>query len=147
MKAICPLSFKQVNERAVQINAALALLSIIIFFFTPYKWIIFLLSIDFLIRGFFNPSYSFYGAISKSILRILNINPVMVNAGPKIFAAKIGFIFCCVIFVFYFLEFRAISLFVGSFFVFFAGLEAIFSVCIACKIYPLIHKMKTTKLL
>ncbi|MCB2145748.1 MAG: DUF4395 domain-containing protein [Deltaproteobacteria bacterium] len=147
MKAICPLSFRQVNERAVQINAALALLSILIFFFTPYKWIIFLLSIDFLIRGFLNPSYSFYAAISKTILRIFNINPLMVNAGPKIFAAKIGFIFCCAIIVFYFLNYHAISLFVGSFFVFFAALEAIFRICIACKIYPLIYKMKTTQLL
>jgi hypothetical protein len=136
-----------VNERAVQINAALAILSIILFFYTPYKWLIFVLSIDFLIRGFFNPSYSLYSAVSKTILRILKTKPIMVNAGPKIFAAKIGFIFCCLIAVFYFLNCQAISLVVGSVFVFFAALEAIFRVCIACKVYPFIHKMKTTKLL
>ena len=139
MKEMCPISFKQVN-------AALAILSIIFFFFTPYKWIILVLSIDFFIRGFLNPSYSFYSAISKTILRIFKIKPLMVNAGPKIFAAKIGFIFCCMIAVSYLLNFQRISLIIGSFFVFFAALEAIFRFCIACKIYPFIYKMKTTNL-
>lgn len=147
MKVMCPLSFKQVNERVVQINAALAIFSILIFFFTPYKWFILVLSIDFIIRGFFNPYYSIYSAISKAILGIFKIRPLMVNAGPKIFAAKIGFIFCCIIIVFYSLNYHLVSLVVGYMFMFFAALEAIFRVCIACKIYPFIYKMKTTKLL
>ena len=146
MKKMCPISFKQVNERAVQINAALAVLSIIFFVFTPYKWIILILAIDFFIRGFLSPSYSFYSAISKTILRIFKIKPLMVNAGPKIFAAKIGFIFCCMIAVFYLFNFQRISLIIGSAFVFFAALEAIFRFCIACRIYPLIYKMKATNL-
>ena len=142
MKGMCPISFSQVNERAVQINAALAIFSIILFFFTSYKWIILVLAIDFFIRGFLNPSYSFYGAISKVILRIFKIKPLMVNAGPKIFAAKIGFIFCCMTSIFYLLDFQKISLIVGSVFVFFAALEAIFRFCMACRIYPLIYKIK-----
>ncbi len=64
----------------------------------------------------------------------------MVNAGPKIFAAKTGFIFCCVIAVSYFFEFQLISLVFGSIFAICAALEAIFRFCIACKIYPLICK-------
>ena len=146
MKRMCPISFKQVNERAVQINAALAVLSIIFFLFTPYKWIILILAIDFFIRGFLNLSYSFYSAISKTILRIFKIKPLMVNAGPKIFAAKIGFVFCCMIAVFYLFNFQRISLVIGSVFVFFAALEAIFRFCIACRIYPLIYKMKASNL-
>ncbi len=144
MKEMCPISFTQVNERTAQINAALAVLSIMLFFFTPYKWIILVLSIDFLIRGFINPSYSFYSAISKKILRIFKVKPLMVNAGPKIFAAKIGFIFCCLIVIsYYLLNFQAISMIIGSFLLFFAALEAIFRFCIACKVYPLIYRLKS----
>ena len=146
MKEMCPISFKQVNERAVQINAALAIFSIIFFFFTPYKLIILILAIDFFIRGFLNVSYSFYSAISKIILRVFKIKPIMVNAGPKIFAAKIGFIFCCMIAVSYFLNSHKISLIIGSIFVFFAALEAIFRFCLACRVYPFIYKMKATNL-
>jgi hypothetical protein len=138
MKEVCPVSFKLVNERAAQINAALAILSLIFFFFTSYKWIIVVLAIDFFIRGFLNLSYSFYSAISKTILRIFKIKPLMVNAAPKIFAAKIGFIFCCMIAVSYLLDFQKISLVIGSVFMFFAALESIFRFCIACRIYPFI---------
>lgn len=146
MKEMCPISFKQINERVVQINAALAIFSIIFFLFTPYKWIILILAIDFFIRGFLDLSYSFYSTLSKTILRIFKIKPLMVNAGPKIFAAKIGFIFCCIIAVSYLFNFQIISLIICSIFVIFAALEAIFRVCIACKIYPFIYKMKATNL-
>ncbi|MCD6271627.1 MAG: DUF4395 domain-containing protein [Deltaproteobacteria bacterium] len=145
MKEMCPISFNQVNERAVQINAALAVFSIIFFFLTPYKWIILVLAIDFFIRGFLNPSYSFCSAISKTILRIFKIKSLMVNAGPKIFAAKIGFIFCCMTAIFYLFNFQKISLIIGSIFVFFAALEAIFKFCMACRIYPFIYKFKNNQ--
>ena len=140
MKQMCPISFKQINERAGQLNAALAVLSVILFFLTPYKWIILFLAIDFFIRGFLNPSYSFYSALSKTILRTFKIKPLMVNAGPKIFAAKIGFIFCCLVGVSYLFNFHRISLVIGSVFMFFAALEAIFRFCVACRIYPYICK-------
>jgi len=139
---MCPISLKQINERAVQINAALAILFMALFFFTPYKWLILILSIDFLIRGFFSPSYSFFGAISRTILRIFKIKPLLVNAGPKIFAAKIGFIFCCLIGVFYLLDYQAISHTIGYIFIFFASLEAVFRFCVACKIYPFIYHIR-----
>lgn len=146
MTEMCPISNKQINERVAQINAALALLFIIFFFLTPLRWIILLLGIDFFIRGFLNPSYSFFSAISKTILSITKINPLMVNAGPKVFAAKIGFLFCCLIAVFDLLNYPFISLAIGLLFSLCAALEAIFKFCIACKIYPFIYKIKTTDL-
>ena len=146
MIEMCPISYKQLNERAVQINAALSLFSIILFFLTPFKWIMLVLSIDFFIRGFLNPSYSFFSIISKTILKVLKIKPLMVNAGPKVFAAKIGFVFCCVISTFYSLNFPLISLTFGLIFSLCVALEAIFRFCIACKIYPFIYKIKTTGL-
>lgn len=142
MKITCPIAFKQVNARAVQINAALAVLLMLLFFFTPYKWIIVVLSIDFFVRGFLNSSYSFFNAVSGTIVRIFKIQPIKVNAGPKIFAARIGFIFCCIIAVSHLLNYRAISLIIGSVFVFFAVLETIFRFCVACKIYPFVYRMK-----
>lgn len=140
MEQLCPISFKQANERAVQVNAALAALSVLLFFFTSQKWIILLLCIDFLIRGFVNPAYSLYGAVSRAILRGLRIKPLMVNAQPKIFAAKIGFIFCCVIALSYLSGFQGISRVLGALLIIFAALEAIFRFCIACRIYPFICK-------
>ena len=138
MNQFCPISFKQVNERAAQMNAALTVLSMLVFLLTSQKWILLILGIDFFIRGFLDPTYSPYGAISKAILRISKVKPAMVNAGPKIFAAKIGFIFCCVTGLCYLTHFYRISLIAGSMLGFFAAQEAIFRFCVACKIYPLI---------
>jgi len=90
MNLMCPVSFKQINEKAVRVNAALAFLSILLFLLTPWKWIILIVGVDFFIRGFLNPQYSLFANISKGILSILAIKPVMVDACPKIFAAKIG---------------------------------------------------------
>ena len=140
MKMMCPISFKQVNERAVQLNAALAALSMILFLFTSHKWLIAILSVDLFIRGFFDSSYSLFSAISRTIVRIFQFRPVMVNGGPKIFAARIGFIFCCIIVVLYLLNFQTIGLVVGCVFVLFALFEAIFRFCLACKIYPFVYK-------
>ena len=147
MTKMCPVAFNQVNERGVQINAALAVFSIIAFLFTPYKWIILVLSIDFFVRGFLDQSFSLYSAISRTLLRIFKIKPVLVNAGPKIFAAKIGFLFCCIIAVSSVLKFHRIGLILCSVFVFFAALEALFRICIACKLYSFIYKSKTSILL
>ena len=110
------------------------------FFTTPLKWILLILAADFLIRGFLKPSYSLYGAVSKTIAGMFNLKPVLVNAGPKIFAARIGFLFCCAVAVFYWMDFQTLSLALGSIFMLFAALEAIFRFCVACKLYPFICK-------
>ena len=144
MKEVCPISSIQVNERAVQINAALAALSMLLFFVTPFKWILLILAVDFLIRGFLKPAYSLYSAVSKTLVRMFNIQPAMVNAGPKIFAARIGFVFCCATAIFYWMDFQFLSLCLGSIFMLFAALEAIFRFCVACKVYPFICSGKNT---
>ncbi len=143
MERICPISSNQVNERAAQINAALTVLITLLFLMTPIKWVLWILCVDFFIRGFINPAYSYFSAASSALVRVFKIQPIMVNAGPKIFAAQIGFIFTCVINAFYLLDFRAISNTFATIFIFFAALEAAFRFCVACKLYPFIHKLKT----
>ncbi len=140
MDQACPISFKTVNEKAVRITAVLVVLSLAVFLFTPFKWIIFVLAVDFFIRGFIDTSYSYYSFASKTFLKIFKAEPTMTNAGPKIFAAKIGFLFSSLLIVTYLLNYQAISIVIASIFAFFAFLEAAFKFCLACKVYPLLHK-------
>jgi hypothetical protein len=142
MNLMCPVSFKLVNENAVRINAALALVSIALFLFTPWKWIILIVAADFFIRGFLNPKYSLFANISKTIIAAFKIKPVMVDTCPKIFAAKIGFLFCCVLTVSWLLNLGMVGLIAGSMFMACAALEAVFKFCVACGIYPFIHRAK-----
>ena len=73
MSQACPVSFKQVDENAARMNAVLSALSVVLFLVTSYKFILFFLAIDFFVRGFIDPLYSFYSAVSKSFLRMLKI--------------------------------------------------------------------------
>ena len=145
MNLICPVSFKQTNENAVRINAALAFLSILLFLLTPWKWIILLVGADFFLRGFLNPQYSLFANISRNILTVCKIKPVMVDAGPKIFAAKIGFLFCCLLTVSWIFALERTALVAGVIFMTCAALEAVFRFCVACRIYPLIYTAKAVK--
>ncbi len=136
MTDACPISFETINERVARVNGALTVLSMLVFLFTPFKAIVLILGADLLIRGFLNPAYSFYAMVSQGILRGLNVSPVMTNAGPKLFAAKVGFIFCCMIALFYFSGLTGASVAFASMLAFFAFLEAAFGFCVACKLYP-----------
>lgn len=136
MAEACPISFGQINERVARVNGALTVLSMIVFLFTPFKAIPLILGVDLLIRGFLKSDLSFYSFISKKLLQLLNIKPVMINAGPKKFAAKIGFIFCCIISLFYFSGMPMVSFIFGAMLLFFAFLEAAFGFCVACQLYP-----------
>jgi hypothetical protein len=142
---MCPVSFKQINENAVRINAALAFLSILLFLLTPWKWIILIAGGDFFIRGFLNPQYSLFANISKKLLPLLKVKPVMVDACPKIFAAKIGFLFCCLLTVSWIFSLERTALIAGVIFMTCAALEAVFRFCVACQIYPLIYSLKEAK--
>jgi len=136
MAEACPISFERINERVARVNGTLTVLSMIIFLFTPFKIIALILGADLFIRGFLKPSFSFYSFLSRGILQILKIKPVMTNAGPKIFAAKVGFIFCCIISLFHFFGLPVLCLLFGAMLLFFAFLEAAFGFCVACRLYP-----------
>ncbi|MCI5208056.1 MAG: DUF4395 domain-containing protein [Candidatus Electrothrix sp. ATG2] len=142
MNLMCPVSFKQVNENAVRINAALAFLSILFFLLSPWKWIILIVSADFFIRGFLNPQYSLFANISKNVLSLVKVKPVMVDACPKIFAAKIGFLFCCILTASWIFHLERTALVAGTMFMVCAALEALFRFCVACRIYPFVYTEK-----
>ncbi len=138
MAEACPISFESINERVARVNGALTVLSMIIFLFTPFKTIVLILGADLFIRGFLKPKYSFYSLLSRGILEKLHLKPVMTNAGPKIFAAKVGFVFCCIITLFHFFGMPTVCFIFGSTLLFFAFLEAAFGFCVACRLYPYI---------
>ena len=145
MSQACPISFKQVDENAARINALLSVFSVALFLITSYKFIIVFLAIDFFIRGFIDPLYSFYSALSKSLLRGFNVKPKLIDGNPKTFAAKMGFVFSMLIFLFSILDYQLASIIIGIALSFFALLEGVFKYCVGCKIYELIERLKKTQ--
>ena len=140
MSGQCIISFTQINEKAARLNAFFITAAALAFIFTPVKWIIYPLGADFIIRAFWNPAYSPVGMVSRTVLNIVKAKPIMINAGPKIFSAKIGFIFCVVIGI---LNASGIDNWAGitaGMLTFAASLEAFVGYCVGCKIYSLLYR-------
>ncbi len=130
----CPLSLKQTNTCAARINAGLAVVLVIISLFWINIWIPLFLTLDFFILGFLEKT-SLRSVIAKKITKKLKAGK-MVNAGPKVFAAKIGFWASLAITICVLLDWVAAYYFVAGILTAAAGAEAIFEFCLGCKIFP-----------
>jgi len=102
--ALCPVSDNKVNERVARINGIFTVLLIFISGITHSIIPFIFLAIDFYLRSFDFSKYSLVVVSSKGIVTYLGLNENMINAGPKIFAARIGLILSGLIIVLFFLH-------------------------------------------
>ena len=142
MSEACPISFNRIDENVARINGALTVATLALAVFGGLHWLLPLLGADFFIRGFLEPKYSLFAAISRKALAALKATPRMTNAGPKIFAARLGFVFCVLISILYFAGYDRTANLFACVFMLFAFLEAAFGFCVACKVYPLLLKFR-----
>jgi hypothetical protein len=142
MPPSCPISDKQLNEKSIRIGAGLVLLLAVSAIVFHNIWIVFILTADFFIRGFTRYPTSPVSFLSKFIGKILLFEPNWVNAGPKIFAAKIGFLFCLTVSILYFKKIYLPGDIVAAVLCVCAGLESIFSVCLGCHFYAIVLNLK-----
>lgn len=136
----CVIADFQINEKAARMNAFLVIIGVIFFIYTPAKWMLFILGMDFFIRGFISPRFSPFSMLSKFIIDILKIQPLLINAGPKIFASQIGFAICVSILLFYILDLKTAGNIFALSLVLCASLEAFLGYCVGCKIFSLLNK-------
>jgi hypothetical protein len=139
--AFCPVSDKKVNERVARINGVFTLMLLIISGLTLSIIPVVFLSIDFFIRASDYSKYSLIGISSKGIVRYFGLNENNINAGPKIFAARLGFVVCCLIIISFILKIYIPALLLIGLLGLFSFLEASFGLCVACEIYPYVYKL------
>jgi hypothetical protein len=140
MSLLCPISDRYVDENTARLNAFFAFSLILIFFLTPFKWIIFLLSADFLLRRILQGKYSVITQISLLTSGALSLKKIRINAGPKLFAANVGFMLSLMTGILYFAGLPYASFVLAGTLAFFTLLESIFNICAACILYPLVSK-------
>jgi hypothetical protein len=139
--AFCPISTAKIDENVARSNAALTVLFLIIYFVSGSILPVILLLIDFTLRGLELSKYSPFAIVSKYVLATLKFDKQLVNAGPKLFSARIGILFSTLIVISLFLG-ATIFAFVFAFvFAACAFLEFAFGFCVACKIYPFYYKL------
>lgn len=140
MAEACPIVNFNVDEKVVRVNAFITLILLAVFVFTPWKWVIFVLAIDFFLRGFMKGKGSPLAAVSKLVLKALKISSAPINAGPKLFAAKIGFACSFLISIFYVFALMTPAYVVLGIVAVCAALEAFLGYCVGCKVYSLTRR-------
>jgi hypothetical protein len=103
--------------------------------------LIYIVAIDFAIRVFFGVKYSPVCKLIRKSLDVINVGQHKVNAGPKKIAAKFGLMFSVLIIGFELLAWNNMSNGLTVFFIVATSLEAFFSFCLVCKIYPYFNKI------
>jgi hypothetical protein len=138
--ALCPVSDKSINERVARLNGIFTVLLLLAFALTKSIIPVAFLAIDFLLRASDYSKYSLIGISSKGIVRYFGLNESMINAGPKIFAAWLGFILTGLILFCITLNFWVPALALAGILGLFSFLEAALGFCVACEIYPFIFR-------
>jgi hypothetical protein len=139
--AICPISDKKINERVARINATFTVLLLIVFALTRQWFIPAFLAVDFLMRSGNLSRYSPIGFSSRNIIQLLSLEESLINAGPKIFAARIGLVFSVIILLATLIGLITTALVFATILGIFSFLEAAFGICVACKLYPYVYKV------
>ena len=139
--AICPISNKKINERVARVNGAFTVLLLLLFGFTGQWLIPAFLVVDFFIRSGNLSRFSPLGYSSRNIIKLLSVEELLINAGPKIFAARVGLVFSAVILLASATEMHLTALAFTAVLAVFSFMEAAFGICVACKIYPFVYRL------
>lgn len=136
-----PLHDNRVNKKVARMNAGWVVAFGLVFIVLPdFRWIIFLMLINFFIKGFVGPWYSPISQINKFLLDVFKIKPQMIFAPPKIFAAKIGFIFTLIGSILYLSGFLFASQITIALLLIFASLELFLEFCMGCYMHSVLYR-------
>jgi len=137
----CPISSGRTDENTVRVVAFLVLIVSSISIFLSNYFLSSFLVIDFLIRGFNLGEYSLLRVIARSIVNALRLQKKAIDAAPKLFAAKIGFVFALIILISQLVNFPIIGLVTGLVLLVCAFLESFLSICLGCYFYTILNKI------
>ena len=132
---VCPISSEKINERVVRLNALFGILLLISAFLFHSVYFVVFLMVDFYVRVFTKAKYSPISFISHSMANALNLGNKKTDKAPKIFAARLGFLFTFVLSVLLILDYQTAAYIVGGMLVFFATLEFALAICVGCYIF------------
>lgn len=136
----CPVIFKKIDQNIIRVVAGLVSALGIIFIITPQLSILIVLLYDFLVRvlGYQKASPLFH--LGTFISKLLGLKKNDIDAGPKEFALKIGFLFVLVSLIMFLSGEVPAAVLIMAILALCALLEVVFNYCIGCKIYTLLKK-------
>lgn len=138
MVKICPVSTQMTNEKVSRMNALFTVLLVVACLISGSILYAMLLFIDFLLRNVNQGRLSPIIRMNKYMVGALSLEPRMINAGPKVFAARVGFVLSFLVMVLSITATHAAAMVPAGVLGLFSFLEMAFGYCVACKLYPFI---------
>lgn len=137
MARACPVSLRQIDANIARINSFFITSGVIIFLYFGWTIIPIFLAVDFFIRLFLKPKYSYIIFLSKIIKKVFHIKTKMTDQAPKRLAAFFGLFFTVFISLSSLLGYHDISYGIAYILLFCSSLELFFNYCLGCQIYYL----------
>lgn len=142
---ICPVSGDRVDENRVRATAFGVVVIMGLFLMTGLWIFPAILGIDFFIRAFTSYPFSPLSWLGSKLVRLLSVESVWIDKAPKVFAARIGFIFSLLTLAGTWLGLELFTTITASTLVLFAFLECGLNFCMGCwvytyVVYPLVRK-------
>lgn len=138
----CPVSFKKIDQNTVRVMAGLVSALGIAFIIAPQLSILAVLLYDFLVRTLDYKKISPLFHLAKLIAKLLKLKKYEIDAGPKEFALKIGFLFVFISFIMFLSNEITAAVLVMVTLTICALLELIFNYCIGCEMYMILKKLR-----
>ncbi len=141
MSPACPITHETLDERAARLCALLVLvpLGLALAFRTP--WPALFLAVDFGLRGFGLRRWSPFARMARTLAAAVGLARRPTNAGPKAFAAKLGFGFSLAVASALLVGHPSAALVAGLPFALCALLEGGLGFCVGCRIYQIGHSL------
>ncbi len=138
MVRICPVSSRKMNENVTRMNAAFTVFFVAACLFTGNVAFTVILFFDFLLRNIYEGRLSPVIHLNQYMVGILSLERRMINAGPKIFAARVGLFLSALAMILMISGSVVYALIPIAILGLFSFLELVFGYCVACKLYPYI---------
>ena len=134
---ICPISPLRVVRSTVRITGFIMALMISLYALTGNIIFIGVITIDYFIRAWTSLAHSPFSWLADQMTSWLNLSVEKIDKAPKIFAARVGFLFALSTLLLFPIQPFA-SLIVALTLMCFALLESVFDVCVGCLVYTYI---------
>jgi hypothetical protein len=131
---VCPVSALRIDETTARVTGFMMATMISLYAYTGMIYFVMAIAIDYFIRAFTNLKHSPFSWFASQVVRIFGWPEVKIDKAPKIFAARVGFLFSLAGVVLYYIH-PTSSLVVSLLLMAFALLESILNLCVGCLVY------------
>jgi hypothetical protein len=131
----------QVDRRVARLVALWVVFGMATFLLAGLWWIPAVLAVDFLLRGLGRSGLSPLAFLGRRVASMLRWAPQPQWGAPKVFAARLGCLFCLIILASDLAGAVAVAKGLGACLLLLASLEAFLGTCVACRIHSLVYRV------